>query len=170
MALKNALVALNQLKDDGIIGDYAICGGYACSFYGIGIPTYDLDVLIVLPSDEDFHRLYVYFQNKNAKIENVYIYIGDMPIQFLPNYISPLHHEAISKAKEVKFEGVTSKFVSIEHLIALLLTAFRYKDKMRVEILLDYADKEVLLDIIRRFDNGQLHKRYKQVLASKGTV
>jgi hypothetical protein len=167
MALKEALIALNKLKDDGVIGDYAICGSYAYSFYTPGLPTYDLDVLSILPSDNDFHRLYEYFRSKNARIEDVYIYIDDMPVQFLPNNISPLHHEAIIKARVVQFEGVTSKFVSIEYLIVLLLTAFRSKDKIRVQILLNIADKDLLLEIIRRFDNGQqLYKRYKEVLAS----
>jgi predicted nucleotidyltransferase len=129
--------------------------------------TYDLDVLAILPSDDDFHRLYKYFRSKGAQIEDVYIYIEGMPVQFFPNSISPLHDEAIGKANEVQFEGVASKFVSVEYLIALLLTANRDKDKIRVRKLLDKADKNVLLDVIRRFNNGQLLERYEKILASK---
>lgn len=88
MALKDVLLNLNNLKSSGIIKDYAICGGYACTFYEVSMTTYDLDVLTILPSETDYHRLYEHFRAKGARIENVYIYIEDMPVQFLPNYIA----------------------------------------------------------------------------------
>ena len=150
-----------------IIKDYAIGGGYAVMFYDIPITTYDLDVLVVLPSENDFHRLYDYFRNCGAKIQDVYIFINDMPVQFLPNYISPLYNSAIEEANEIEFEDVRSKIVGVEYLIALLLTAFRLKDRIRIQGLLDKADKNTLIDIIKRFDDDQyqLFKRYKRILA-----
>ena len=161
------LVTLNDLKKKGVIQDYAIGGGYAVMFYDIPTTTYDLNVLVVLPSEDDFHRLYEYFRERGAKIEDVYIFINNMPVQFLPNYINPLFNSAIEEANEIEFEGVHSKFASIEYLIALLLTAFRPKDRIRIQSLLDKADKNILKDIIKRFDNdkGQLFERYKKVLA-----
>jgi hypothetical protein len=167
MGLKEVLTRLNDLKTTGIIQDYAICGGYAATFYDIPIATYDLDVLVVLPSESDYHRLYEYFRTKGAKIEDVYIFIEGMPVQFLPNYISPLFNSAIEEANIVDFQGVSSKFVSIEYLIALFLTAFRRKDIIRVQSLIKKAKEKLLLDIIRRFDNDQykLYERYKKVLA-----
>jgi len=167
LSFQGALVALNELKEKGVIEDYAIGGGYAVMFYDIPITTYDLDVLAVLPSEDAFHKLYEYFRERGAKIEDVYIFIKDMPVQFLPNYISPLFNSAIEEANEIEFEGVFSKIVSIEYLIVLLLTAFRLKDKIRILRLFDKANKNVLIDIIKRFDNDQhqLHKRYKKVLA-----
>ena len=169
MGLKEVLTDLNGLISNGIIEDYAICGGYACTFYKVSMPTYDLDVLIILASDDDFHRLYEHYRKINAKIENIYIYIEGMPVQFLPN-ISSLHHEAIQKAPIIQFEGVASKFVSVEYLIALLLTAYRPKDRIRVESLLKQADKKILEDILWRFGDGQLYKRYTEILAGKNTT
>ena len=167
MGLKEVLTRLNDLKAMGIIQDYAICGGYAAMLYDIPMTTYDLDVLAVLPTEDDYHRLYEHFRTKGAKIENVYIFIEGMPVQFLPNYISPLFNSAIEKANIVDFQGVSSKFVSIEYLIALFLTAFRKKDIIRVQGLIKKANKKLLLDIIRRFDDGKykLYEKYKRVLA-----
>jgi hypothetical protein len=167
MGLKEVLTHLNDLKATGIIQAYAICGGYAATFYDIPMATYDLDVLVVLPTESDYHRLYEHFRTKGAKIKNVYIFIEGMPVQFLPNYISPLFNSAIEEANIVDFQGVSSKFVSIEYLIALYLTAFRRKDIIRVQSLIKKANKKLLLDIIRRFDNEQykLYERYKRVLA-----
>jgi len=168
LGLKEVLTTLNKLKQKDIIKDYAIGGGYAVMYYDIPISTYDLDVLAILPSEDDFHRLYEYFRREGAKIEDVYIFINDMPVQFLPNYISPLFNSAIEEANEIDFEGVRSKIVNLEYLIALLLTAFRPKDIIRIRGLLDKADIIVLTKIIKRFDDdkGKLFKRYKKILAS----
>ena len=167
MALKDVLITLNNLVEVGIIKDYAIGGGYAVMYYDIPITTYDLDVLVMLQSDDDFHRLYDYFRENGAKIEDVYIFIDDMPVQFLPNYISPLCNSAIEEANEIEFDGIRSKIVTIEYLIALLLTSFRPKDRIRIQGLLYKADKNILIDIIKGFDNDkcQLFERYKRILA-----
>jgi predicted nucleotidyltransferase len=167
MGFKEVLTRLNDLRATGIIQDYAIGGGYAATFYDIPMFTYDLDVLVVLPTENDYHRLYEHFRTKGAKIEKEHIFIEGMPVQFFPNYISPLYNSAIEAANIVDFQGVSSKFVSIEYLIALYLTAFRRKDIIRVQSLIKKANKKLLLDIIRRFDNEQykLYERYKRVLA-----
>jgi len=167
LGLKNVLACLNELKAAGIIQDYAIGGGYAVMYYDLPISTYDLDVLVLLPNEEDYHKLYEHFRAKGNKIEDVYIFIDDMPVQFLPDYISPLFHFAIKEAASIVFEDVHAKVVKLEFLITLLLTAFRPKDRIRIQSLLDKADKRLLVDIIRRFDDEQqsLYERYQKVLA-----
>ena len=136
-------------------------------FYDIPLSTYDLDVLVTLPTESDYRKLYEHFRSKGTKIEDVYIFIEDMPVQFLPNYISPLFNSAIEEAIVVDFEGIRSRFVSVEYLILLLLTSFRVKDRLRIQGLLDKANKELLLSLIQRFDDDEntLHKRYKEILA-----
>lgn len=167
MELKKVLIKLNDLEKDGIIQDYAIGGGYAVMFYDIPQATYDLDVLVLLSTKDDYHSLYEHFRTKKAKIENVYIFIEDMPVQFLPSYIGPLFYNAIKEANKVKFEDIYSKFVSVEYLILFFLTSFREKDKVRIRNLLDKANRDKLLSLIKRFDNEQklLSKRYEKVLA-----
>jgi len=167
LGLRDVLASLNNLKITGVIQDYAIAGGYAALFYDIPMTTYDLDVLVILPGEKEYHNLYEHFRKMGAQIEEVYIFIEDMPVQFLPNYISPLYNSAIEDANIVEFEGLNAKFVSLEYLIVLLLTAFRLKDRIRIQSLLDKANMDLLLKIIKRFDNeeGLLHKRYKEILA-----
>lgn len=166
--LPNVLSELNTLVGLGIIRDYAIGGGYAAIYYGIPYFTFDLDVLVVLGSEEDFQMLYNHYRQKGNKIEDVYIYIADMPVQFLPNYISPLFNSAIKEAQRIEVNGVPTKVIRVEYLIALLLTAFRLKDKIRVGELVKSADTHMLNEILRRFDDGQglLSKRLKEVLGN----
>ena len=166
--LPTVLNELNALVSQGVIRDYAIGGGYAVMYYGIPYSTFDLDVLVLLGTEEDFHNLYTHYYQKGNKIENVYIYISNMPVQFLPNYISPLFNNAIKKAKQITVNGVPSKVVKLEYLIALLLTAFRPKDKIHIIELAKNADMSTLHEILKRFDDGQhlLSKRLKEVLGN----
>jgi predicted nucleotidyltransferase len=168
MGLREVLINLNELKSKGIIQDYAIAGGYAVMFYDVPLTTYDLDVLVALGNYDDYHKLYEYHRIKGNKIEDVYIYIEGMPVQFLPNYISPLFNNAIEEAPIIEFEGVEAKFVTAEHLMVLLLTVFRPNDKIRVRELLGKVNKAQVLDIIDRFgdDKDSLFRRYKEILES----
>ena len=156
-----------NIKTTGIIQDYAIGGAYAAAFYDIPMTTYDLDVLVKLRTENDYHKLYEFFRTRGAKIENVYIFISEMPVQFLPNYISPLFNSAIEESNVVDFEGVLCKIVSIEYLVLLLLTAFRRKDRIRIEGLLDKVNKDLLSNLITRFGDGEntLYERYQSILA-----
>ena len=90
-----------------------------------------------------------------------------MPVQFLPNYISPLFDAAVREANPIEIGDTQSRIVSIEHLIALLLTSFRPKDKIRIVSLLDKANKPLLEDIIKRFDNNEceIYEKYRSLLA-----
>jgi predicted nucleotidyltransferase len=173
MGLREVLINLNELKAAGVIQDYAIGGGYAVGLYVQDMPTYDLDVFVVVLSDDAVNEwtvlssVYEYYRSKGAKFEHEYVFIEGMPVQFLPNTISPLHDKAIEEAKVVEVEGVTTRFLSLEYLIAVLLTAYRPKDIIRSQALLKRADSVLVADIITEFDDesNTLHERYRQVLA-----
>jgi predicted nucleotidyltransferase len=167
LGLPEALATLNELKEKEIIKDYAIGGGWAVIYHGVPYTTYDVDIFVMLKDESDYHRLYDHFREKGNRIEDVYIYIGDMPIQFLPNYIKPLFNETIEQAHEIEIEGIPSKVARVEHLIVLALDAFRTTDKYRIIQLQEKANSDFLDKLLERFDDGEskLHKRYRQVLA-----
>jgi len=164
-SLSDVLVELNDLKETGIINDYAIGGGYASIYHGVPYTTFDLDVLLVLNSDEDFHKLWDYYLQKGNKISQLYIYIAGMPVQFLPN-INPLFNEAVTEAMQLELNGVSGKVVTVEYLIVLLLTSFRVKDRIKIAELIKDANIIKLKEILRRFDDeqGQLSKRLDEFL------
>jgi hypothetical protein len=166
MSFQNAIEAINILKKDKIISDYAIYGGYAVTYYLEPTYTYDLDVIILVNSQADYHRLYEYFRKKGNKIENVFIFIDDMPVQFFPGFGGDLYEEAVKKARKITVKDIPSKVVSMEYLIALLLKSFRLKDKIRISELLQKADKKTLEEIIKRHDNetDKLWIKYQQLL------
>jgi hypothetical protein len=144
---------INRLKKASLIKDYAIGGGYAVNYYLEPILTYDLDVFIWLDTEKDFAVLYEYFRKKKYKIENVYVLIGGIPVQFLPTYINPLIEEGVRKGKRIRINGVPAKILKVEYLIATLLLAFRPKDRIIIPQLFKFADKRFLNDILKRFSD-----------------
>ncbi|MFC2065553.1 nucleotidyltransferase [Chloroflexota bacterium] len=166
MGLPEALGALNELTEKGVIQDYAIGGGQAVIYHNIPYSSYDLDIFAILRSDEDYRAIYQHFREKGNKIEDVFIYIEDTPVQILPN-ISPLYDEAIEQAHQIEIDGVLSKIVRVEHLIVIALETFRFKDKIRIAQLLEKVNKDFLDKILNGFDDekGTLRKRYKSILA-----
>jgi hypothetical protein len=50
MAFADALRALNSIKGERVIEDYAVAGAMAMVFWTEPVPTYDLDVLVLLPA------------------------------------------------------------------------------------------------------------------------
>ena len=166
--MEKTLKELNRLKREGLIRDYAIGGGYAVNYYLEPILTYDLDIYILMDEDEEYFDLYDYFKKAKYKIENVYIIIGNIPVQFLPSFIHPVIDDAVRKAKRIRFKGISIKVLTVEHLIATLLMAFRPKDKMVIPSLLELANRRKLESIIRRFSDEKtpLDQRLRRILES----
>ena len=163
-----ALKILNRLKKTGLIRDYAIGGGYAVNYYLEPILTYDLDIFLLMDTDEELSALYRYFKKARYKIENVYIMIKNIPVQFLPSSIHPLIDEAVRKGKKIRVRDVYTKVLTVEYLVATLLMAFRPKDKMVIPYLLELADKKKLNHVIRRFSDEKtpLDQRLQRILGS----
>lgn len=167
MALTGVLKVLNDLKRKGLIGDYAIGGGYAVNYYLEPSYTYDLDILVLLGSDADYRALYNYFRGQGTKIENVYVVIDNTPVQLFPSYISSLFADAIRKARRITIKGTPGKVVTVEHLIALLLVSFRPKDRIRILELVEQANKGMLNTILGEFEDEKapLRQRLTRILA-----
>ncbi|MBI2908900.1 MAG: hypothetical protein HYX92_14755 [Chloroflexi bacterium] len=164
----DTLRTLNKLKREGLIRDYAIGGGYAVNYYLEPILTYDLDIFVLMGTDAEYAALYEYFRSRKYKIENVYIVIEGMPVQFLPSSISPVIEEAVKRGKRIRVKGVASKVFTLEYLIATLLMAFRPKDRMVIPQLVQQADRRLLDEILARFsdEKAPLDQRFGRILES----
>ena len=106
MAFADALRALNDIKKDGVIEDYAIAGAMAVVFWTEPAPTFDLDVFVRLPGPA------------TGLVEH--IIIEGLPTQLIPAP-NPLTVEAIAAAAELDYEGVRIRVARPEYLIALYL-------------------------------------------------
>ena len=72
--MKETLKVLNQMQQDGVIGEYAIGGQIAADYYLEPASTIDIDVFVFLPARES--------QSFSALVQSMIIYIpGDSRVK-----------------------------------------------------------------------------------------
>jgi len=134
--MKETLAAIEQMKRDGVIEDYAIGGAVGATFYLEPMATMDVDVFVLFrQSAEDalisLTPIYNYLRAKGCEAKGEYILVGGWPVQFLPP-ANALIDEAVVEAVETDVEGVTTRVMTAEHLIAIALQLGRAKDHARI--------------------------------------
>lgn len=168
MSFHEAIEKLDEIQEIGLIRNYAIGGAYAVGLYSVPQATYDLDVFVILCLGCNFSDLYDHFQKSGAILDHEHILIGDMPIQFFPD-LGPLYSSAVEEAQAIEFDGISARFIRVEHLILMLLTSFRPKDKIRIRQLIGKANKELITTLMGRFDDaqGSLSQKYRTILGGE---
>jgi hypothetical protein len=145
---------INQMRSDGIIGEYAIGGAVGATFYLEPAATQDIDVFISFQQPGlliTLSPLYEYLTGRGARVEQEYIVIGDWPVQFLPT-ADALDEEAIAQAIDTDVDGTLVRVMTAEHLVAIALRTGRGKDKIRVGQFIESGalDAKRLDDILQR--------------------
>ncbi|MCG2676477.1 nucleotidyltransferase [bacterium] len=155
--MRQTLKVVNELKDKGLINDYAIGGGIAALFYIEPFLTYDLDVFIISVERAEeknlilFSPIFDYLKSKGYSWKGEHIIIEGVPVQFIP--ADELEKEAVENAKAIEYEGIKAKVITPEYLIAILLRAGRKKDIEKIEKLLEQTDidRTKLEEILNKF-------------------
>lgn len=161
--MDETLNVINQMKEDRVIRDYAIGGAVAVMFYTEPIVTADLDVIFI-PVDEEESTLdplspiYKYLQEKGYEPYKEYIMVEGVPVQFIPVY-NELVLEAVTNADDAKYEGIKTRVLKPEYIIAIYMQLNRRKDKEKIALLFEQEeiDEALLEDILRRHG---LYKKY----------
>ncbi|MCK4244292.1 MAG: hypothetical protein KAX20_01560 [Candidatus Omnitrophica bacterium] len=165
--MKKAIIVMNELKREGLIKDYAIGGAIGALKWVEPFFTRDLDIFIILIKEPEngevimLSPLYEYLKKRgyNKWVEQ-WIIIDDVPVELIP--AEGVSKESVENALEVEFEGIRTKVMRPEYLIALFLKAGRDKDIRKIEMLLKQTkiDMEKLKDILRRYDLLKKFKRF----------
>ncbi len=165
MSFTDAFRILNGLKRRKIIRDYAVIGAIAATAYMEAIFTEDIDVIVLVDSDEEYLRAFRRVGEMAEGQEGMHHIIGGVPVQMFPSNTKPLFRDALDEALPVKFGRLRSKFASAEHLILLYLEPFREKDKLRIMNLLPNADMPKLRGLLKRYDDekGTLARRLQEL-------
>jgi hypothetical protein len=134
--MKATLEAINRMQADGIIGKYAIGGAVGATFYLEPSATLDIDIFVSLKTASGSSLLtlspiYDYLMARGYKAEKEYILIEGWPVQFLPAG-DALDEEALAEAVETEVEGVRTRVMTAEHLVAIALRTGRAKDFTRI--------------------------------------
>ena len=163
--MRDTLKVLLQIRDEGILADFAIGGAIAASFFTPAVATEDLDIFAFLkPSPSGLLMLtplYERLQALGGRIENEYVVIGKWPVQILPAY-TPLVEEAVSYAVDRIFEDLTVRVVDADYLCAIALQTGRPKDYLRVHTLIEsgHVHTETLTGLINKYSLTQRWEAY----------
>jgi hypothetical protein len=134
--MKETLEVLNRMEADGVIGRYAIGGAVAATHYLEPAATVDVDIFVTLPKNSERSLLslapvYEYLTTRGYRPKGEHIVIGDWPVQFLTPANS-LEQEALAEAIPIDVEGVPTRVMTAEHLVAIALNTGRAKDFTRI--------------------------------------
>jgi hypothetical protein len=138
MNIKEIVSTINEMQTAGVIGQYAIGGAVAATFY-MDEPdtTDDVDVYIVLnPAPGQLlvslDPIHNYLAARGFQLDaEGYSVLFDWKVQFLPAD-KPLLKEALEQSVERDLEGVPMRIFSAEHLAAIAFELGRPKDKLRL--------------------------------------
>jgi hypothetical protein len=160
--MREALSALNQLVDDGVIGEYAIGGAVGASFYIEAMQTEDVDAFAFIPETSSglvlLTPIYEALSRLGGVVEREYVRFGGWPLQILTD-ATPLIAEAIRRAVDVEFDGIPTRVFLPEHLCAIALQTGRTKDYLRVSMFLEQGavERDKLADVVGRYGlTGQM--------------
>lgn len=99
--------ALNHLRDDGIIHQYAIVGAMAANLWDEPVATQDVDVAVVVAGDphplDPLRPLFDWLSRHGFAFDGEHALIAGVPVQFLPEW-HPVIAEGIETAAEVQYD------------------------------------------------------------------
>lgn len=153
----DALAAIQRMKAERVVDEYAIGGAMAMAFWSEPVPTFDLDVFALMPSTSllvSLAPIYEWARENGFREEAEHILIAGVPVQIIPAH-SPLAEEAVRKAASLDYEGIAVRVMRPEYLIALCLepSTRTAKRLQRVATLVEEpsVDHVLLMDIVARY-------------------
>ena len=153
-----AIAAMNAMKSDGVVADYAVGGAMAVIFWSEPTATFDLDVFVLQEQRGplvSLEAIYSWARARGYREEGEHIVIGALPVQVIPAH-NELAAEAVASAADLDYEGVPVRVVRPEYLIAMYLeeSARTRKRLERVATLLDEPnlDRNLLHDVLTRYN------------------
>lgn len=165
------LRTLNELKRKKLLTDYAIGGGVAVLYYAEPVLTYDFDVVCVFPhragSLVDPPPVYRELKRQGFLFgKEDRIVIAGVPVQFIPAD-EGLLSEALANARKVVIDGVPTRIITFEYLVANMLNLYRPKDRAKLDLIVNNEavplDQGRLEQILRAHGLlgkwGQFHER-----------
>ena len=161
MSFVDAIRALNRLKRRRVLRDYVVFRAVAATAYMEPILTEDLDIIVLVDSDEEYIRTFRRVGESADAMEGMHFVLGGVPVQMFPSTTKPLYRDAFENARSTRMGGLRVKLASPEHLVVFYLEAFREKDHHRIQTLLPRSSSDHIRRLLERFDDedGRLASR-----------
>lgn len=157
---------LHEMKEKGIIGDYAVGGASAVAFYTEPISTKDLDIFFLFDPPQtglilSLEPIYTYCREKGFPYNDEFISIGGWLVQFVESGHVPLWKDALANSVRFSFDGVDLNVLPPEHLAAMWATVARPKDILKIQHFVadEVLQTDKLKDLLTRFDLVETWRR-----------
>ena len=134
--MRQIALLLNEMRDSGVIRDYALFGALAQMRYTEAVATLDVDVLIEVEATGRLDLLQSYCAQRGFQPEGEAIRVGVWPVQFVPTF-DVITREAVETAEDADFDGVPFRVVRPDYLAVIALGVSRSKDHARILALLE---------------------------------
>jgi hypothetical protein len=164
--VRQTLAVIEQLCASGTIGPYAIGGAVGAAFYLEPVATLDLDVFVLFepaPLILTLTPIYEACAKLGYQAEGEAIVIEGWPVQFLAAD-QPLINEAVRTAVSRESQGVTTRVMTAEHLMAIALQTGRAKDHARLVMFVEagIAEMDRLREILARHSLLERWSKFEQ--------
>ena len=153
-----AIVAIGDLKREGVVIDYALGGAMALIFWSEPFATFDVDVFVLLESTGvlvSLDPIDAWARERGYPEKDEHILIAGVPVQIIPAH-NALAAEAVAKAADLDYDGLPVRVIRPEYLIAMYLEpAARTRKRLeRVATLLDEGnlDHGLLGEVLERYE------------------
>jgi hypothetical protein len=151
--VKETLEAINNMQADGVIGQYAIGEVRWAQRFTWSRRRRSTWMCSSLFRVNRLARIYEHLKARGGRVQDEYIVIADWPVQFLLP-ANELERAAIAEAVETDLDGVPTRVMSAEHLVAIALRVGRAKDHSR---------------ILQFLEHGAVHReKLQQILEQSG--
>jgi hypothetical protein len=153
-----AIAAIENMRRDGVIDEYAVGGAMAVTFWSEPTTTYDLDVFVIFRSAGpivDLGPIYDWAAARGYPSAAEHIEIEGLPVQLLPAP-NALVEEAIKTAAELDYAGQPVRVIRPEYLVAMWSegSARTMKRRARAAALMEEVemDRELLNTLAERYE------------------
>lgn len=169
--MKRVAELLNEMRDAGVISDYALFGAAAQMRYTEAVATLDADVLVAVPRSERLDILgpiYAFCAARGYAPEGEAVRVGAWPVQFIPAF-SRLTAAAIENAETADYEGAPFRVAGADYLAVLALSVGRAKDFARVLALLESGSvsKAQIIELARQHGLEEAWQRFERRFLSE---
>lgn len=159
---------LEQMREEGILPQYAIGGSIGVMFYAEPFTTKDIDVFIHVESEKssliDFRFIYDWLKKKGYhEFKEQFIIIEDWLVDMLPTK-EGLLDEAVLKSNTFEVKDVNVNVIAPEYLIAIALETGRKQDYAKIEKILQQGEinKDKLTRILKKYNLLKKWRAYEQ--------
>jgi hypothetical protein len=165
--MKKIIELMNELKQKGLISNYALFGAMAVAVYVEAIATEDFDMVVAMKNDGfiDMSPIYQHIKSMGYDMEGLHFIIDGIPLDIVvvKNDSNDILFEALQHSVSKNTDLGAIKVFTPDYLAAIALGVGRKKDYRKIDLLLDSGKitKKIAV-ILKKYKLSSKWEKYKR--------